>query len=69
VRTIDVGSGDDTGTMETLVVDYWAAVPGTKRVMLVSFSTSMAELQEQLLQFFDAIMRAARWEQPQEPIV
>jgi hypothetical protein len=66
VRTIDVGSGADTGTMETLVVDYWAAVPGTKRVMLVSFSTSMAELQQQLLQFFDAIMRAARWEHPGE---
>jgi hypothetical protein len=32
--------------------------------MLVSFSTSMAELQPQLLQFFDAIMRAARWEHP-----
>ena len=62
VRTIDVGSGDDAGTLETLVVDYWAAVPGTKRVMLVSFSTSMAELQQQLLQFFDAIMRAARWD-------
>jgi hypothetical protein len=66
VRTIDVGSGADTGTMETLVVDYWTAVPGTKRVMLVSFSTSMAELQQQLLQFFDAIMRAARWEHPGE---
>ena len=64
VRTIDVGSGEDAGVVETLVVDYWTAVPGTKRVLLVSFSTSMAALQEQLLQFFDAIMRAARWEHP-----
>lgn len=62
VRAIDVGSGEDAGTLETLIVDYWVAVPGTKRVMLVSFTTSMAALQEQLLQFFDAIMRAARWE-------
>ena len=64
VRAIDVGSGEDAGTMETLVVDYWVAVPRTKRVMLVSFTTSMAALQEQLLQFYDAIMRAARWEHP-----
>lgn len=62
VRVIDVGSGDDTGTLETLVVDYWVAIPGTKRVLLVSFSTSMAALQEYLLQFFDAIMRAAAWD-------
>lgn len=62
VRVIDVGSGDDSGTLETLVVDYWVVVPGTKRVLLVSFSTSMAALQEYLLQFFDAIMRAAVWD-------
>jgi len=65
VRVVDVGSGSDTGTIETLVVDYWVAVPRTKRVMLVSFSTSMAPLQEQLLQFFDAIMRVTRWEHPE----
>jgi len=64
VRVIDVGSGEDSGTLETLVVDYWVAIPGTKRVLLVSFSTSMAALQEYLLQFFDAIMRAAAWDRP-----
>ena len=68
VRAVDVTSGDDAGTIETLVVDYWVAVPGTKRVMLVSFSTPMAQLQQQLLQFFDAIMRAARWERPEGEI-
>jgi len=67
VRTIDVGSGEDTGVIETLTVDYWTAVPGTKRVVLVSFSTSMAALQERLLQFFDAIMRAVAWDRPPAP--
>lgn len=64
VRVIDVGAGEDAGTAETLVVDYWVAIPGTKRVLLVSFSTSMAALQEYLLPFFDAIMRAAIWDRP-----
>lgn len=64
VRAVEVGTGQDSGTSETLVVDYWVAVPKTKRVLLVSFSTSMAPLQEYLLQFFDAVMRAAVWDEP-----
>ncbi|QEO10643.1 hypothetical protein [Protaetiibacter larvae] len=67
VRVIDVGSGDDSGTLETLIVDYWVAIPGTKRVLLVTFTTSLAALQEQLLQFFDAVMRAAAWDAPGPP--
>lgn len=67
IRVIDVGSGEDAGTLETLIVDYWVAVPGTKRVLLVSFSTSMAALQEYLLQFFDAILRATAWDRADTP--
>ena len=63
-RPIEVGSGDDRGTMDVLVVDYWIAVPGTKRVVLANFSTSYADAREQMLVFFDAIIRATYWEQP-----
>ncbi len=62
VRVLDVGSGDDIATVESLIVDYWVAIPDSKRILLVSFSTSMAQLQEFLLPFFDAIMRAAIWD-------
>lgn len=69
-RQIEVGTGDDRGLMDVLVVDYWVAVPGTKRVVLANFSTSYAELREQMLVFFDAIMRAAYFEGPvfEEPV-
>ena len=64
VRPIDVGSGADSGTMDVFVVDYWLAVPGTKRVILVNFSTSFAALHEYLLTFFDSIIGATYWVPP-----
>jgi hypothetical protein len=65
IRSMEVGSGDDGGTLDVLLVDYWLAIPGTKRVLLANFSTPFVELREYLLVFFDAIVRAAYWEQPQ----
>lgn len=66
-RTTEVGSGNDRGTSEVLVVDYWLAVPGTKRVVLANFSTSFVDLREHMLTFFDSIVRATYWQQPEEP--
>lgn len=67
IRSTTVGSGGDSGSLDVLIVDYWLAVPETKRVVLVDFSTSMAELRDHLLPFFDAIMRVAYWEKPPQP--
>ncbi|WP_168626569.1 MULTISPECIES: hypothetical protein [unclassified Cryobacterium] len=67
IRATAVGSGDDSGSLDVLIVDYWLAVPDTKRVVLVNFSTSMAGLREHLLPFFDALMRVAYWEKQQQP--
>lgn len=67
IRSTTVGCGDDSGSLDVLIVDYWLAVPETKRVVLVNFSTSMAELWEHLLPFFDAILRVAYWEMPPQP--
>lgn len=64
IRSIDVGEGEDRGTTEVFVVDYWLAIPGTKRVVLANFSTSFVQLHEQMLVFFDAIIRATYWEHP-----
>lgn len=65
IRGVEVGDGTDSGILDVFVVDYWLAVPGTKRVLLVNFSTSFAELHEYLLAFFDAIMRVAYWDAPE----
>jgi hypothetical protein len=55
-------TGDDSA--RTLVVDYWVSVPQTKRVVLASFSTGLVELQDELLGFFDAIVKASYWRHP-----
>lgn len=65
-RSVEVGQGDDRGAMDVLAVDYWIAVPGTKRVVLANFSTSYADIREHMLVFFDAIIRATYWEEPQQ---
>lgn len=52
---------DEEVTPRTLIADYWLAVPGTKRVVVVSCSTALAELQDEMLGLFDAIVVASRW--------
>jgi hypothetical protein len=53
---------DETDDLPALAVDYWVTVPGHKRVVLVSFATVYAELEDVMLTFFDSIMRATYWE-------
>ncbi len=61
-----VGS-DEPPTLPSLIANYWISMPGTKRVVLVSFVTAYAELEEVMLTFFDSIMRAAYWEERASP--
>jgi hypothetical protein len=61
VRTVEVGSGNDRGDLEIAIVRYWIAVPGAKRVVLVDCSCSYASLVDELVVFFDALMRVAAW--------
>jgi hypothetical protein len=55
---------DEHRDIRSLVVDYWLTVPGTKRIVLVSFSTLFSELAEVMITFFDSILRASYWEMP-----
>ncbi|TPW72267.1 hypothetical protein [Schumannella sp. 10F1B-5-1] len=45
----------------TLVADYWLAVPGRRRFVLVTFSTPLVPLQDVMLGLFDSIVQAAYW--------
>lgn len=45
----------------TAVVDYWLTEPGRNRVVLVSFTTALAELAPLMIELFDAIIGAAAW--------
>lgn len=63
-RTTTLVRGDDGAQAELpmVVADYWVSVPGTKRVMLLTFTTVFAELEEVMLGFFDSIVRLIDWE-------
>jgi hypothetical protein len=58
-----VPAGDGQEDRPALSVDYWMTVPGTKRVVLLAFSTAFAELEEVMLTLFDSIVRVTWWEQ------
>lgn len=51
----------------TLVADYWLAVPGRRRFVLVSFSTPLVPLQDVMLGLFDSIVQAAYWAETTSP--
>lgn len=48
----------------TLTADYWYTVPGSKRVVVATFSTPMGDIPNLMLDYFDALVRASYWEEP-----
>jgi hypothetical protein len=54
---------DELPEYSTLIVDYWMAVPGTQRVVLLTFSTTLVELKAQMLELFRATVAVIHWEQ------
>lgn len=47
--------------LERMRVDYWAHVPGTKQIMIVSFATQMAMIKHLMLELFDLIVAASHF--------
>ncbi len=48
----------------TLTADYWYTVPGSKQVVVATFSTPMGDIPNLMLDYFDALVRASYWEEP-----
>ena len=46
---------------ERMRVDYWAHVPGTKQIVIVSFATQMAMIKHLMLELFDLFIAASRF--------
>jgi len=61
--TIEHPADGDVEAYETLVVDYWIAVPNTQRVALLTFSTNIAGERELLLQLFRVMVESLRWDE------
>lgn len=50
--------GDD---IASAIVDYWLTRPGTAEVVLVTFTTALADLEPLITELFDAVIAAAEW--------
>jgi hypothetical protein len=60
-KIIEHPSDGEVGAYDSLVVDYWIAVPGTQNVALLTFSTSIVEERELVLQLFRVMIETLRW--------
>lgn len=52
-------------SIRALTAEYWYAVPGSKHVVLVNFSTPLGDIPHVMLNFFDGIVRASYFEMPE----
>ena len=48
-------------TTPNLLVDYWYTVPDTKKIIVVGFSSPLADVRNVMIEFFDSIVRASRF--------
>lgn len=55
---IDIGTDAKT---ETLVVEYWFAVPDTDGLLLLSFPSALVGLEHALVTLYDAIASTVQW--------
>lgn len=47
-----------------LIADYWVTVPKSKRVLLITFSTGLVDIADEMLGLFDSILAASYWTRP-----
>ncbi len=66
-RSTEVIEGDVQETFEFVEVDYWIAASEPNRLALVTFSTALAEYEDEMLELFDAVISTVRWPVP-EPL-
>lgn len=60
-RVHDVAEGDVERRFEFVEADYWLAAGNPNRIALLTFSTALAEYEDEMLGLFDAIVRTIRW--------
>ncbi|CAN5119981.1 hypothetical protein BH09ACT3_BH09ACT3_16810 [soil metagenome] len=54
-------SSEAEDALPTLIADYWVTVPRSKRVLLITFSTALVDISEEMLGLFDSILAASYW--------
>lgn len=67
-RTTDVSADGVERTFELIEADYWIAAAEPNRVALITFSTALAEYEQEMLELFDAVIGTLRWPVPESPV-
>lgn len=63
-RVTDVVEGAVERQFEFVEADYWIAATDPNRIALITFSTALAEYEEEMLALFDAVVGTIRWPAP-----
>jgi hypothetical protein len=68
-RVADVVEGDVEQRFEFVEADYWLAARDPNRIALLTFSTALADYEEEMLALFDAVVSTLRWPVPKAAAV
>ncbi|MGN6274017.1 MAG: hypothetical protein ACTHMQ_13120 [Protaetiibacter sp.] len=63
-RVADVVEGEVEQRFEFVEADYWLAARDPNRIALLTFSTALADYEEEMLALFDAVVSTIRWPAP-----
>ncbi|MBG6056297.1 hypothetical protein IWX81_002729 [Salinibacterium sp. CAN_S4] len=63
-RTTDVVEGDAEQKFEFIEADYWVVASDPNRLALVTFSSALADYEDEMLDLFDAMMSTMKWPAP-----
>jgi len=66
-RTTQVATEEGERDFDLVEADYWVAAAEPNRVALITFSTALAEYEDEMLELFDAVIGTLRWRVPEEP--
>ncbi|MCU1513182.1 MAG: hypothetical protein JWO10_272 [Microbacteriaceae bacterium] len=55
---------DDEPELQLLQADYWLTATHPNRIALMTFTTNFVDLEEQMLDLFDAVISTVRWPVP-----
>jgi len=67
-RVADVVEGEVEKRFEFVEADYWLAAREPNRIALLTFSTALADYEEEMLALFDAVVSTIRWPAPDAPV-
>lgn len=67
-RTTQVAADGEERTFDLVEADYWIAAAEPNRMALVTFSTALAEYEEEMLELFDAVIGTLRWPAPVDAV-